>query len=72
MKTKFINARNYCFIIVACCCLMMGVNVGMAFSCAGIFYVPVSESIGVSVGKFGIYMSIMYVASTLMLSYAAR
>lgn len=70
MKTNLIKNSKYCFIIVVCCCLLMGVNVGIAFSCAGIFYVPVSESIGVSVGKFGIYMSIMYVASTLMLSYA--
>lgn len=63
---------HYGFIIVACCCLMMGVNVGLTFSCAGIFYRPVSESLGVSVGEFGIYMSIMYVTSTLMLPAAGR
>lgn len=63
---------HYGFIIVACCCLMMGVNVGLTFSCAGIFYRPVSESLGVPVGEFGIYMSVMYVTSTLMLSIAGR
>ncbi|MCM1006150.1 MAG: MFS transporter [Prevotella sp.] len=63
---------HYGFIIVACCCLMMGVNIGLTFSCAGIFYKPVSESIGVSTGKFGIYMSVMYVASSLMLPAAGR
>ena len=63
---------HYGFIIVACCCLMMGVNVGLSFSCAGIFYEPVSRAIGVSVGKFGIYMSVMYVASSLMLPLAGR
>lgn len=63
---------HYGFIIVACCCLMMGVNVGLTFSCAGIFYRPVSESLGVAVGEFGIYMSVMYVTSTLMLSVAGR
>lgn len=63
---------HYGFIIVACCCLMMGVNIGLSFSCAGIFYKPVSESLGVSVGEFGIYMSIMYIASTLMLPMAGK
>ncbi|MCM1153597.1 MAG: MFS transporter [Muribaculum sp.] len=63
---------HYGYIIVACCCLMMGINVGIAFSCAGIFYRPVSESLGVSVGEFGIYMSVMYVTSTLMLPLAGR
>lgn len=61
---------HYGFVIVACCCLMMGVNVGLTFSCAGIFYSPVSESLGVPVGEFGIYMSVMYITSTLMLSVA--
>lgn len=63
---------HYGFIIVACCCLMMGVNVGLSFSCAGIFYEPVSQAIGVSVGRFGLYMSIMYVASSLMLPLAGK
>lgn len=63
---------HYGFIIVACCCLMMGVNVGLSFSCAGIFYRPVSEALGVSVGEFGIYMSIMYITSTLALPMAGR
>lgn len=64
------RGMHYGFIIVACCCLMMGINVGLTFSCAGIFYKPVSESLGVPVGEFGIYMSVMYVTSTLMLSVA--
>ncbi len=63
---------HYGYIIVACCCLMMGVNVGLSFSCAGIFYRPVSESLGVAVGEFGIYMSVMYITSTLMLPMAGR
>lgn len=63
---------HYGFVIVACCCLMMGVNIGLSFSCAGIFYQPVSEAIGVSIGTFGIYMSIMYVASSLMLPLAGK
>lgn len=70
---KDINDRrgfHYGFVIVACCCLMMGINVGLTFSCAGIFYQPVSSTLGVPVGEFGIYMSVMYITSTLMLSVA--
>lgn len=63
---------HYGFIIVACCCLMMGVNVGLSFSCAGIFYEPVSESLGVPVGVFGLYMSLMYIFSSLVLPMAGR
>lgn len=63
---------HYGFIIVACCCLIMGVNIGLTFSCAGIFYTPVSDELGVTVGKFGLYMSIMYIASSLMLPYAGK
>ncbi|MDE5901898.1 MAG: hypothetical protein K2H21_01640, partial [Muribaculaceae bacterium] len=54
---------HYAYVILICCCLMMGVNVGLSFSCAGIYYTPVSQSLGVPVGEFGIYMSIMYVTS---------
>lgn len=64
--------RHYGFIIVACCCLMMGVNIGITFSCAGIFYKPVSSSLGVNVGEFGLYMSIMYIASTLILPLGGK
>ena len=54
---------HYGFVIIACCCLIMGVNIGLSFSCAGIFYKPVSDSLGVGVGLFGLYMSVMYVAA---------
>lgn len=63
---------HYGYVIVACCCLIMGVNVGLVMSCAGIFYQPVSEGLGVSVGTFGLFMSFNYLASTLMLSVAGR
>ena len=63
---------HYGYVIVLCCCLIMGVNVGLVMSCAGIFYQPVSDDLGVSVGEFGVYMSFNYLASTLMLSEAGR
>lgn len=63
---------HYAFVIVLCCCLMMGVNVGFSFSCAGIFYKPLTEDLGLSVGAFGLYMTFMYVASALMLPIAGK
>lgn len=63
---------HYAFVIVFCCCLMMGVNVGLSFSCAGIFYKPLTSDLGLSVGAFGLYMTCMYVASSLMLPFAGR
>ncbi|MDE6810718.1 MAG: MFS transporter [Muribaculaceae bacterium] len=66
------NKVHYAFVIVGCCCLMMGVNVGLTFSCAGIFYAPVTQALGLSVGGFGLYMTAMYVASALMLPIAGR
>jgi len=70
-KIKLANF-HYGYIIVFCCCLIMGINIGLIMSCAGIFYQPVSEELGVSVGKFGLYMSFNYLASTLMLSIAGK
>lgn len=69
MKT---SRMHYGYVILICCCLMMGVNIGITFSTAGIFYQPVSAALGVKVGTFGLYMSLMYIASTLMLSVAGN
>lgn len=63
---------HYGYIIVFCCCLIMGINVGLVMSSAGIFYRQVSSELGVSVGQFGLYMSFNYLASSMMLSVAGR
>lgn len=63
---------HYGYVIVLCCCLIMGGNVGIAISCAGIFYKPVSTSLSISVGEFGLYASVIYMASALMLPFAGK
>lgn len=63
---------HYSFVILICCCLMMGVNVGLTFSCAGIFYTPVCDDLRLAVGDFGLYMTAMYVASAVTLPLAGR
>jgi MFS family permease len=63
---------HYGYVIVFCCCLIMGINIGLVMSCAGIFYKPVSIELGISVGDFGLYMTFIYLFSTLMLSVAGK
>src|SRR3954464_5268120 len=63
---------HYGYVIVFCCCLIMGINIGLVMSCAGIFYKPVSSALGVSVGNFGLYMTFVYAFSFLMLSIAGK
>lgn len=63
---------HYGYIIVICCCLIMGVNIGLVMSCAGIFYKPVSTELGITVGSFGLYMTFIYSFSFIMLSVAGK
>lgn len=63
---------HYGYVIVACCCLIMGIDVGLSMSCAGIFYQPVSEAIGATTGEFGLYMSLSFLTSALSLGFAGR
>lgn len=74
MKKEGLSRKgiHYGYVIVGCCCLMMGVDVGLVMSCAGIFYQPVSKALGVSVGDFGVYMSLSFIFSSLALTFAGR
>jgi MFS family permease len=63
---------HYGYVIVFCCCLIMGINIGLVMSCAGIFYKPVSSELKISVGDFGLYMTFIYLFSTLMLTKAGK
>lgn len=66
------NKFHYGYTIVACCFLIMFIIVGLIMSCAGIFYKPVSEDLGIDVGSFGLYMSFNFLFSTLALSFAGK
>lgn len=63
---------HYGYVIVVCCCFIMGFDVGISMSCAGIFYPPVSEALGVARGTFSLYMSFSFLTSALMLSIAGK
>lgn len=66
------NKYHYGYTIVVCCFLIMFIIVGLIMSCAGIFYKPVSEDLGIDVGSFGLYMSFNFLFSTLALSFAGK
>lgn len=66
------NKYHYGYTIVACCFLIMFIIVGLIMSCAGIFYKPVSEDLGIDIGSFGLYMSFNFLFSTLALSFAGK
>lgn len=72
MENRASGNIHYGYVIVFCMALIMGVNVGLVMSSAGIFYQPVSSDLGVSVGTLGMYMSFNFLSSTLMLSIAGR
>lgn len=63
---------HYGYAIVLCQFLIMFIIVGLVMSCAGIFYRPVSEDLGIDIGKFGLYMSFNFLFSTLTLSFAGK
>lgn len=63
---------HYGFVIVACCFLMIFLNVGLVYSCAGLFYVSVAQELKVSVGDLGLYVSFIYALSSLTLSLSTH
>ncbi len=66
------NKPHYGYVIVACCCLIMGIVVGLVMSCAGIFYGPVSTDLHIETAAFGMYMSFNFLAASLILPAAGK
>lgn len=60
------------FVVAACCTLVTMFNIGLVLSCAGIFFVPISEELKVSVGQVAMYLSFNLLASSIMLSFSGR
>ena len=63
---------HYGFIVAACCTLVTMFNIGLVLSCAGIFFVPISEELNVPVSKVAMYLSFNLLASSIMLSFSGR
>lgn len=58
--------------IAACFFLIMFFIVGITVSCAGLFYKPVSDDLGFSPERLGIYISFYYLSSMLTLLVAGQ
>ena len=63
---------HYGYVVAACCTLVTMFNIGLVLSCAGIFFVPISEELGVPVGKVAMYLSFNLIASSIMLSFSGK
>ena len=63
---------HYGYIVAACCTLVTMFNIGLVLSCAGIFFVPISEELGVPVAKVAMYLSFNLLASSVMLSFSGK
>ena len=63
---------HYGYVVATCCTLVTMFNIGLVLSCAGIFFVPISEELKVSVGQVAMYLSFNLLASSIMLSFSGR
>lgn len=63
---------HYGYVVAACCTLVTMFNIGLVLSCAGIFFVPISEELKVSVGQVAMYLSFNLLASSIMLSFSGQ
>ena len=67
-----IKKIHHCWWIMISCCLIMACGLGLLFNCAGIFLVPVSETLGVGRGPLSFYLTIMNIVMTLTLPLAGK
>ena len=54
---------QYAWLIFAGCCIVQGASIGILCNSVGIFYVPVSADLGISVGRLSVYRSVFGIAS---------
>lgn len=66
------NRFHYGFMIVVCCCAFSFTSVALCFGCAGIFYTPVSEALGVSRGTFALSATFMSLAAGVSMPLVSR
>lgn len=77
--TKTANAQggksggfHYAYLIVLSCIMITCLPCALALSCAGIFFTPVSEYLGVARAQFTLYFSILNIAMMLTLPVAGK
>lgn len=64
------TARHY--LVVATGCVLMMMCTGITFSCAGIFFTPITQTMGVGLGQVSMWMTIALLSMTAALPFAGR
>jgi len=58
--------------IMVASCFIMACGLGIIYNCAGIFFKPVGEALGINRGPLSLYMTVMNITMTLFLPLAGR
>ena len=66
------TGRHYCWMILLACCLVMGPSVGIYTNCAGLFYIPVSNGLDVSMASVTMHITLQNIACCVTLLFADR
>lgn len=67
-----VKKTNYCWVILFCACMMMGVSMGIMGQSAGIFFAPVTAELGFGRGPLAVYVSIQAICTFLITPFAGR
>lgn len=68
-KTK---KYHYAWLILITCCMMQGSGLGLISNCAGVFYSPVSQDLGVELGRFSFYRTLATMSQALVIPFVAK
>lgn len=67
MKTRKVH---YAWLILVACAVMQGVGIGIISNCAGIYYTPICEELGFSMGQLTFYKTLSGIFAIFSLSVA--
>lgn len=67
-KKKF----HYAWLILITCCMMQGSGLGLISNCAGVFYSPASQDLGVELGQFSFYRTLSTMSQALVIPFVAK
>ena len=65
------NRLHYAWFILAGCCILQGVTLGLINNCAGVFYSPICKELGFELGKLTMYRMLYCISSALALPFVA-
>ena len=60
------------WIVLLCCCGLAGASIGVSINTSGVFYEPVSQSLGILRGNFAMHMTIFSVVTAITALFVPR